>query len=80
MRREFRNEVKQRPLCPAARPIDRPATLPMHQRFPHSSGRLGPLRDGTHPCSRGDARLRQVVAQASMMARFRAAFGRQEAS
>lgn len=80
MRREFRNEVKQRPLCPAARPIDRPATLPTHQRFPHSSGRLGPLRDGTHPCSRGDARLHQAAAQVSAMARFRTVLDRQEAS
>ena len=80
MRRDFRNVAKQRPLCPAARPSTRPATLPTSRQFPHRSGYLSRLQDGTHPCSRGVARLHQVGAQASMMARLRAAFGRQEAS
>lgn len=80
MRREFRNEVKQRPLCPAARPIDRPATLPTHQHFPYSSGRLGHLRDGTHPCSRGDARLVRAAVQASAAARISAGLGEREVS
>lgn len=47
--------VYQGEICPAARPLARPATLPTFDQLPPVSGHRAASWDGTHPLTRGDA-------------------------